>query len=154
MSKATLSPSQQEVKTMDDDTRRVWVVISTANNLGYLTGIRQEGTSNAGQLAFPGGHPEVGESSIAGAQRELHEETGIACQQKDLIKMCVFQRNDVTHEFFELTLLDMDDVIDVGLQDTKELACFRFWHKEDLDQPIVRRFIHKSIKRWLDCMNA
>lgn len=41
--------------------------------------------SHAGQISFPGGHSEVGESDIDTAIRETYEETGIIINKSDII---------------------------------------------------------------------
>lgn len=41
--------------------------------------------SHGGQWAFPGGRVDAGESPLAGALRELHEELGLALSEADLL---------------------------------------------------------------------
>ena len=44
--------------------------------------------SMLGLWQTPGGHLNENETSLEAAQRELREETGIQCEEKDLIKYC------------------------------------------------------------------
>ncbi|MFD7734306.1 NUDIX domain-containing protein [Kitasatospora phosalacinea] len=47
-----------------------------------------------GLLALPGGHVDTGESALAAAVRELHEETGVLIDTGDLVLIGVYDEPD------------------------------------------------------------
>lgn len=66
---------------------RVGVAAIVKNRAGQFLVGRRKGAHGAGKWQFPGGHLEFGESPLACAQRETHEETGLAVTPLGLLSV-------------------------------------------------------------------
>lgn len=57
--------------------------------------VQRRNPPNAGTWGFPGGHVEPGETALAAAARELHEETGVVARPlRYLTNIDVIERDD------------------------------------------------------------
>lgn len=86
----------------------ILLVLNDIGNLDVLFTLRTNNLdSHAGQISFPGGHSESGESDIDTAIRETYEETGIAINKSDIIgklsRLFVQPSNSIINPFIAFT---------------------------------------------------
>jgi 8-oxo-dGTP pyrophosphatase MutT (NUDIX family) len=135
---------------MDDETRRVWVVMRARNTRGILVGLRSAQCNNPGTWGLMGGHPNVGESSAVAARREFAEETGMNIDFTTLVQLGTTTHKDVRHIFFGAEVASLKKANSLGLKtSTPEFDEFAFV-SEDRMRSFEDDKVHKSIKRYLD----
>jgi len=69
---------------------------------------------------FPCGMIDRGETEIAGAKRELYEETGISCNESDLVFLKMFLSTNgfkKDHQFFYLLRLDSLPKVELDMRE-------------------------------------
>jgi ADP-ribose pyrophosphatase YjhB (NUDIX family) len=139
---------------MDDETRRVWVVMKAKNTRGMLVGLRSAQCNNPGTWGLMGGHPNVGEGAHRAALREFHEETNMNIEKMGLTHFGSVTHKDVQHIFFGVDVDSLTHALERGLaESTPEFDSFKFMTKTALRQLVTDGKAHKSIKRFLDFLD-
>ncbi|WP_226783212.1 NUDIX hydrolase [Oceaniglobus trochenteri] len=88
---------------MPDHPRLAALAVVLRNDSVLL--VQRRNAPDAGLWGFPGGHVELGETALAAAERELHEETGvIARARRYLDNVDVIQRDEAGRIQFHFLL--------------------------------------------------
>lgn len=104
-------------------TDAIIVIPKTINNKYLMVVQPRPSTENGVTIEFPAGYVEVGEDIIAGAKRELLEETGYDCKNIEIIKNYY---QDVACSTAKITLLIADGCEKVAEQNLDESEMITF----------------------------
>ena len=80
-----LAAFQRTEVTPEPGQRHSAVVLCVVDNALVLTRRAEGLRAHAGQYALPGGRIDEGETAIAAALREMHEEVGLECSEADVV---------------------------------------------------------------------
>lgn len=125
----------------DDDVRRraaVTVTVLPHRGLPHVLVIKRSWGRNAGQWAMPGGRVDPGESAMAAALRELHEETAIEASEGDVAGTL---DDFVTDSGFAITPFVV--VLDRPVRPRRDP------HEVHSLHPVpMERLLHEGVPRW------
>lgn len=145
------APAKENEVSMDDENRRVWLILKARNTKGVLIGMRAEGTNNAGTWGLPGGHPNIGEDAVAAVRRETLEETGMNISSLEITRLGDLEHKRVKHFFFGAEVDNVNEARLLGLLPaSEEMDKFKFARVQTLRDVVKHGFAHKSIKRFLE----